>query len=69
MNGGPEIHIARLEVRADNADADIAELKADAKAMRDEIGALRRLIATVGGAAGVLSSLMTLALNKLFGGH
>lgn len=59
MNGSPEVEIARLEMRADNTDTDIAELKVAIKEVRDEVGALRRFQAWLMGGMALAGGLIT----------
>lgn len=61
MSGGgsPEVEIARLEQRVDNAERDIAELKAENKALRDEVGIVRRSIAWIMGAAAIVGAILS----------
>jgi hypothetical protein len=57
--GSPEVEIARLEQRMDNADGDIAELKAEHIKFRDEIGVVRRSIAWILGAAAIVGAVLS----------
>jgi hypothetical protein len=68
--GSPEVEIARLELRVDNADKDIAELKADLKEDREharadrekdraEVSELRRALAWLMGAAVIVGAILS----------
>lgn len=57
--GSPEVEIARLEMRANNADNDIAELKAEIAKLRDEMGVVRRSIAWIMGAAAIVGAILS----------
>lgn len=53
------IRIARLEVRADTMQQDIAELRAECVTHREQIGGLRRFQAWLLGGAAVLGALIS----------
>ncbi len=53
------IRIARLEVRSDTQDKDIAELTAELVKLREEVQALRRFQAWLLGAAAVVGAMIS----------
>ncbi|MDO9334924.1 MAG: hypothetical protein Q7T61_00855 [Caulobacter sp.] len=61
MSGGgsPEVEIARLEQRMDNAEGDITELKTEQGKFRDEIGTVRRSLAWIMGAAAIVGAILS----------
>lgn len=79
MSGGgsPEVEIAKLELRADNADREIAALKVqrekdqdqydkDREKDRDEVSTLRRSLAWIMGAAAVIGAILSQLLVTAF---
>lgn len=70
MSGGsPEVEIARLEMRAETAEKDIAELKARIEKNEEATEALRRFQAWLLGGIGLLGAILsqvgTLIADKL----
>jgi hypothetical protein len=67
MSGSPEADIARLEERANSAKEDIMEIKAVVSQHATEIGALRRFVAWLMGAAAVSGAILSQVGEVLIG--